>query len=61
MCSDIFQKNVINVITEDTINIFKDIFVKIWISKVLINKYIIPNSMDMVVKYGGLSSLLVNS
>ena len=29
MCPDIFQKNVINVITEDTINIFKDIFVKI--------------------------------
>lgn len=29
MCPDIFQKNVMNVITEDTRNMFKDIFVKI--------------------------------
>ncbi len=58
---DIFQKKVMNVTAEDTINMFKDMFVKVTLSELLTKKYIIPNSLDMVVKYGGLSSLLVNS
>jgi hypothetical protein len=61
MCPDIFQKNVMSVMTVDTKKRFRDTFVTISIFRVVTSRKNIPKSMVMVVKYGGLSSLLVNS
>jgi len=49
------------VTTVDTRKRFMVTLVKVSMFKVSTKKNIIPKSMDMVVKYGGLSSLLVNS
>jgi len=61
MCPDIFQKNVIRVTIVDTTKIFKLTIVSISILRVEISRKVIPKIIVIALKYGGLSSLLVNS